>query len=481
MKLKDLLEGVAVIEMTADPETEINNILRDSRLAHKGCMFAALPALTGGRHGIDYAQKAVQAGAECLLCDTDCPEGLPYVRVESAEKAFAICSANFHGNPAKRLRLIGVTGTNGKTTVTHLLKQVLESRGHSCGLIGTNHILIGSAELESKNTTPEAFELHGIFAKMVESGCEFGIMEVSSHALASGRVEGLRFEVGIFTNLTQDHLDFHGCMEAYAAAKRRLADMSEHFVINIDDDYASVFEEAAGEKKLTVSAARDRADIVAKEIRYNPDSVDFVALTTGKLCRMHLGIPGEFSVHNALSAIGGCAALGMSFEEIAPGLAGSEGPCGRAEIVKVDRPFSVMIDYAHTPDALENILMAVRPGVKGRIIAVFGCGGDRDRTKRPKMGAVVERLADVAVVTSDNPRTEDPDAIIAEIVAGMKKKTRPIVIENRREAIAKALSIAREDDLVILCGKGHETYQEINGVKYSFDEREVVRELLKED
>lgn len=480
MKLKDVLAGVPVIKTNADPETEITFITRDSRAAGPGAMFAAIPALTGGKHGIDYAESAAAAGAACVLCDRECPEGIPYVMTGRAEQALALCSANFWGRPAERLKLIGVTGTNGKTTVTHLIKQILEGRGHSCGLIGTNHILVGERELESGNTTPEAFRLHEIFREMADAGCEYGIMEVSSHALASGRTDGLNFAVGAFTNLTQDHLDFHGTMENYAAAKQILVGMCDKFVINDDDNYADVFKALAGERGLTVSVRNDGADIVAKDIRYLPDGVEFVALTTGKLCRMRLGIPGEFSVHNALSAVGVCCALGMSFEEVAPGLAAAKGPLGRAEIVPTDREYTIMIDYAHTPDALENILRAVRPGVKGRIIAVFGCGGDRDRTKRPRMGAVVERLADIAIVTSDNPRSERPEDIIEDILAGMKKKGRRLVIENRREAIGKALETAKKDDLVLLCGKGHETYQEINGVKHPFDERDVVRDYLKE-
>ena len=481
MKLNDLLNNIPIQAASCDLTAEVAGITLDSRRCKPGYVFCAVVGAESGVPGIRYAQKAVENGAVCVLCDTDCPADLPFVRVADAELALAEVSANFYGHPAEKLRLIGVTGTNGKTTTTHLVRDILTHAGKKCGLIGTNELMIGDQVITSHpvfSTTPEPPELHALFAQMVEAGCEFAVMEVSSHALALNRVYGLRFEVAAFTNLSQDHLNYHGTMEAYAAAKAKLFRQADCSVINLDDAYAQQMIDAAAGKTVTFSLRNNKADLIAKSIRFLPHAAEFEALTLDSIQRMRINIPGAFSVENALTAVGICNAVGVSLPNIAEGLAGASGVCGRAEIVPVGQPYTVMIDYAHSPDSLSNILKTVRPVTEGQLIVVFGCGGDRDRTKRPIMGRIAECMADFCIVTSDNPRTEEPEAIIDEIVGGMKK-TNHIRIENRRKAIGHALDMAKPGDFVLIAGKGHEMYQEIQGVRHPFDEREVVRTHLQ--
>ncbi len=373
--------------------------------------------------------------------------------------------------------MIGVTGTNGKTTTTHLIKHILESYGHKCGLVGTNGNMIGDEFLDTERTTPESRDLFELLAEMVDKGCEYAVMEVSSHSLVLDRVAGIHFKTAVFTNLTQDHLDFHGDMESYFEAKRILFSRCDNAVINVDDPYGKRLAEDVKCAKVTVSAKNDAADIVAKNIVMKASSVRFEAVMIGSISRVTLGIPGMFSVHNALSAIGGCVCCGISLQDAASALAGAHGVKGRAEVVPIpeDKGFTVLIDYAHSPDGMENILKTVRGFTKGRLISVFGAGGNRDKTKRPKMGRIGAELSDICVITSDNPRKEEPMSIISEVVAGATgKKSRIIVVEDRRKAIAKALSIAKPDDVVVLLGKGHETYQEISTGKIHLDEREEV-------
>lgn len=477
MKLYEVFEGVEAGLFGVDGNIDITGITHDSRRVVPGMLFAALPGADSGIHGMTYAQKALEKGAAAVMADVEPVGGMPFVKVANAETAYSLAAANLEGRPAEKLKLIGVTGTNGKTTTTHLITEILTRTGKKCGLIGTNEILIDGASEISPNTTPEGPELHAYFRRMVEAGCEYCIMEVSSHSLALGRVAGLRFAVAAFTNLTQDHLNFHGTMDNYAAAKAELFKMADSSVINLDDEAAGIMHAAATGRKLTYSTKKNSAGLVAKYIRLFPESVEFEALCDAGIKRMKLGIPGMFSVENALTSVGVCLELGMGLEDIARGLAEAHGVCGRAEIVPVGKEYTVMIDYAHTPDSLENILKTVRPSTSGRVITVFGCGGDRDRTKRPIMGGIAEELSDLCIVTSDNPRTEVPEKIVADIVAGMKKDNREVIVD-RKAAIARALEIAGEGDLVLIAGKGHELYQEINGVKNHFDEREIVREIL---
>lgn len=472
MKLQELLRGVAVKSSTAADDLEIREVRYDSRAVQAGDLFVAIRGFATDGH--QYIGKALEQGAAAVVCE-EAPEGVPAVVVENARQALAEIAANRFGHPADSMVMLGVTGTNGKTTTTYLVKHMLEDAGHKVGLIGTNQNLIGDEVIETERTTPESYELHALFARMRDAGCTHVIMEVSSHSLVLDRVHGIHFAVGAFTNLTQDHLDFHKTMEEYRRAKAMLFAISDRGVINLDDDAAQAMLADAKCPCLTFSCEKDAADLTAKNIRLHADGVEFVATTKGELARVKLPIPGQFSVENALAALGMVLQTGMPLGDAAHALATATGVKGRVEVVPTDTDYTVLIDYAHTPDGVENVLRAVRGFAKGRVIALFGCGGDRDRTKRPKMGKIAAELADFCVVTSDNPRTEEPKAIIDDILEGMKGTKTPMqVIVDRPEAIHWALAHAKKDDVIVLMGKGHETYQEVNHVKHHMDEREIV-------
>lgn len=472
MKLQELLRGVAVKSSTAADDLEIREVRYDSRAVQAGDLFVAIRGFATDGH--QYISKALEQGAVAVVCE-EAPEGAPAVVVENARQALAEIAANRFGHPADSMVMLGVTGTNGKTTTTYLVKHMLEDAGHKVGLIGTNQNLIGDEVIETERTTPESYELHALFARMRDAGCTHVIMEVSSHSLVLDRVYGIPFAVGAFTNLTQDHLDFHKTMEEYRKAKATLFAISEKGVINLDDDAAQAMLADAKCPCLTFSCEKDAADLTAKNICLHADGVEFVATTKGELARVKLPIPGHFSVENALAALGIVLQTGMPLADAAHSLATATGVKGRVEVVPTDTDYTVLIDYAHTPDGVENVLRAVRGFAKGRVIALFGCGGDRDRTKRPKMGKIAADLADFCVVTSDNPRTEDPKTIIDDILEGMQGTKTPMeVIVDRPEAIHWALAHAKKDDVIVLMGKGHETYQEINHVKHHMDEREIV-------
>ena len=474
MKLQD----VAVKSAAAPMDLEIGEVRYDSRAVRPGDLFVAIRGFATDGH--QYIAKALAQGAAAVVCE-EAGAGVPAVVVADSRVALAEIAANRFGHPADAMTMVGVTGTNGKTTTTYLVKHILEAQGHKVGLIGTNQNLIGSEPIETERTTPESYELHALFARMRDAGCTHVVMEVSSHSLVLHRVHGIHYAVGAFTNLTQDHLDFHKTMEGYRRAKALLFSVCGKGVINLDDPAAGKMIADAKCPVLTFSAESDDASLSAKNIELRADGVDFVCAMEGSLARVHLGIPGMFSVHNALTALGTAVALGVPLERAAAALADASGVKGRAEVVPVPADYTVLIDYAHSPDGVENILNAVRGFSKGRVVALFGCGGDRDRTKRPKMGAIAARLADFCIVTSDNPRTEDPDAIIADILAGMQdSKTPREVICDRREAIRWTLAHAKKGDTVVLMGKGHETYQEVNHVKHHLDEREEVQKYFAE-
>lgn len=472
MKLQELLRGVAVKSSTAADDLEIREVRYDSRAVQAGDLFVAIRGFATDGH--QYIGKAIEQGAVAVVCE-EAPAGVPAVVVENARQALAEIAANRFGHPADSMVMMGVTGTNGKTTTTYLVKHMLEDAGHKVGLIGTNQNLIGDEVIETERTTPESYELHALFARMRDVGCTHVIMEVSSHSLVLDRVHGIRFAVGAFTNLTQDHLDFHKTMEEYRKAKAMLFAISDKGVINLDDDAAQAMLADAKCPCLTFSCEKDAADLTAKNIRLHADGVEFVAATKGEIARVKLPIPGHFSVENALAALGMVLQTGMPLSDAAHSLATATGVKGRVEVVPTNTDYTVLIDYAHTPDGVENVLRAVRGFAKGRVVALFGCGGDRDRTKRPKMGKIAAELADFCVVTSDNPRTEDPKAIIDDILEGMKGTKTPMqVIVDRPEAIHWAMAHAKKDDVIVLMGKGHETYQEVNHVKHHMDEREIV-------
>ena len=476
MKLQDLLKGVAMLESTAAPDTEINEVRYDSRAVRPGDLFVAIRGYATDGH--QYIGKALEQGAAAIVCE-EAPAGAPAVVVENARRALAEIAANRFGHPADSMTMLGVTGTNGKTTTTYLVKHMLEDAGHKVGLIGTNQNLIGDEVVETERTTPESYELHALFARMRDAGCTHVIMEVSSHSLVLDRVHGIHFAVGAFTNLTQDHLDFHKTMEEYRKAKALLFTISDKGVINLDDPAAGAMLADAKCPCLTFSCEKDAADLTAKNLKLHADGVEFVAATKGDLARVKLPIPGHFSAENALTALGIVFQLGMPLADAAKSLATATGVKGRVEVVPTDTDYTVLIDYAHSPDGVENVLRAVRGFARGRVVALFGCGGDRDRTKRPKMGKIAADLADFCIVTSDNPRTEDPKAIIDDILEGMKGTKTPMqVIVDRPEAIHWALAHAKKDDIIVLMGKGHETYQEVNHVKHHMDEREIVRDFF---
>ena len=474
MKLADLLKGVEVRELKASPELEIADVCYDSRRAAADTLFVAVRGFESDGHRYIYAAAA--KGAVCAVCEEPPECDIPYVIVPDSRLALALISVNYFRSPASEMVMMGVTGTNGKTTTTYLLKHILEvCMDAKVGLIGTNQNMIGSEVIPTERTTPESFEVQRLFARMRDAGCTHVVMEVSSHALVLDRVYGVRYAVGIFTNLTQDHLDFHKTMEAYCDAKAILFRNCAVGVCNRDDPWMERLT-AQATCRLFTYGEHPEADLRAENIELAADHIAFDAVTDSRRARVRVGIPGGFMVYNTLGVLGAALALGIPLEKSADALGRSAHVKGRVEVVPTPgKDYTILIDYAHSPDALENVLTAVRGFAKGRVVAVFGCGGDRDRTKRPKMGAVAARLADFSVVTSDNPRTEDPAAIIAEILPGMAgAEDRYTVVENRVEAIGWAMDHARKDDVIVLCGKGHETYQEINHIKHHLDEREVV-------
>ena len=477
MKLRDLLAGVPLTGENPGPDMEISSISNDTRTLRPGALFVALPGDKTDGHL--YLQAALDKGAAAVLCQRVPDFSGPWLTTQDSRLALALVSANWFCRPGDGMTLAAVTGTNGKTTTTSLLKELLERAGGArVGLIGTNRNMIGDRELPAHRTTPESYELQSLLRQMADEGCTHVVLEVSSHALVQHRTAGLVFDVGVFTNLTQDHLDYHHTMEEYRDAKGLLFEQCKRAVLNLDDGAGRWYEERVSCPVFTYSENNARADLSAKNIRLFPGHVEFEALTLGNLAHIHLPIPGGFSIYNALAALSAGLCLGMGLESMAWVMPNLHGVKGRVEVVPVPRAYTVIIDYAHTPNALENILTTARDFTAGRLICVFGCGGDRDRTKRPIMGAIAAELADLAVVTSDNPRTEDPRAIINDILAGMEGADLHVE-SDRRAAIAWTLDQGRPGDVIVLAGKGHETYQEIGGVRHHLDEREVVAEYFR--
>lgn len=473
MKLQAILQGLEPLEVHADLSREITGICYDSRAVKPGNLFVAICGYDTDGH--KYIPMALEKGAACVLCEKAPAEG-EYVLLSDTRRGLALAGANWYGNPAGEMTMIGITGTNGKTTTTYLVKHILEDcLGAKVGLVGTIQNMIGDEVLHTERTTPESLELQALFRHMADAGCTHVVMEVSSHALCLHRVDGVTFDVGVFTNLTQDHLDFHKTMEEYCRAKAMLFARSKVGAVNVDDPWAKEILAHATCPVITYSA-KGQAALEATDIRLEPHHVAFTARYQGTETACTLGIPGAFSVYNALSALSAALALGIAPEKAAASLATARGVKGRAEVVPTPgKDYTVLIDYSHTPDSLENILKTVREFARGRVIAVFGCGGDRDPIKRPIMGKIAADLADLVVVTSDNPRTEDPMAIIDQILVGIPKDQTPTtVIENRRQAIRWAMDNAQAGDVIVLAGKGHETYQEIGHEKFHLDEREEV-------
>ena len=479
MKLAQLLEHIDILESTADPGLEISGISYDSRKTKPGDLFVAIKGFEADGHR--FIPKAAANGAAAVLCEDAPTDGTPYVKIRDCRYGLAIASREFYGNPAASMKLVGFTGTSGKTSSTHILKHVLEAElGAKVGLIGTNGNMIGDRLLHTEHTTPESLELHQLFKQMAVEGCTHVVMEVSSHSLTLERVAGIDFDVAVFTNLSQDHLDLHGTMEEYAKAKKKIFSQCKSGWVNIDDERGAFMMDGANCPIMRFAAKRD-AELTAENIHLSAEGVSFTANYKGESVPTKLAIPGLFSVYNALSVMAACLSLGMSLQAAADGISSAKGVKGRMEPVPTDGDYSVIIDYSHKPDALEKALKALRPVTRGRLIVLFGCGGDRDRGKRPIMGRVAAENADLVIVTSDNPRTEDPMDIIREILPGLEQSETPHkMICDRPEAIRWAIDNAGPGDVILLAGKGHEDYQIIGHEKHHMDEREIVADWLKE-
>ena len=470
-KLQDVLAGVAVTAEQAD----ITALVCDSRKVVPGCAFVCIDGVAVDGH--TFAAAALEAGAAALIVQRDL--GLPHqVIVEDTRLAWALMSANWFGRPAEQLKIIGITGTNGKTSTTYMIKQMLEACGYKVGLCGTIQNLIGDRAVATGHTTPDAYELQELFAAMVAEHCDYAVMEVSSHALDQHRVAAVPFVAGVFTNLTQDHLDYHKTMENYCDAKRRLFEHSAVAIVQANDPWTKRITAGLTCPILTFSNG-EGGTYTADDVEYLPDGVAFTVNGPSVSGRVKLAIPGEFSVCNAMGAIVTALAIGLPFDTVCAAVGAMTGVKGRAEIVPTGRDFTVVIDYAHTPDGLEKICQALQHGLKGRLVTLFGCGGDRDRTKRPKMGAAAAALSDFLIVSSDNPRSEEPEAIIEEILPGIPDDTPYVVIPDRAEAVRWAIENAQPGDTILLAGKGHETYQIIKTGSIHLDEREIIQEVLQ--
>ncbi len=491
MRLGDLLRGLDQAIIHGNPDTEISGVRYDSRRVTPGDLFVAMPGQKADGH--QFLDEAIRRGAAALLVKKDklpIPKaGVTVTEVPDTRKALAIASNIFYGFPSRSMVLIGITGTNGKTTSSYLIKGILEAAGKRVGLIGTISYQMGGEQIPAPHTTPESADLQEILAKMRDRGLEYVVMEVSSHALEQDRVFGTVFDIALFTNLTQDHLDFHTTMEEYFRAKLRLfqdlkpkGTIKIRGVINLDDKWG---KQIIGEMKFPCLSysLTDKGDIIARECLSGSDGASFTAVTPVGKFSIKSKLAGRHNLQNILASIGVACALDIPIKAIQDGISGVENVPGRLEKVSEGQDFEVFVDYAHTEDALRNLLSLAKEISRGKIITVFGCGGDRDRGKRPKMGKVARDMSDIMIITSDNPRGEDPLAIIEEIetgISGLKRGTDYFVVEDRRSAIEMAVNLAMPGDTVILAGKGHEDYQIIGGKRLHFDDREVARKIIRE-
>jgi UDP-N-acetylmuramoyl-L-alanyl-D-glutamate--2,6-diaminopimelate ligase len=478
MQLTELLAATEVEAVSGDAAVEITDLAYDSGRVHDGTLFFCVPGQS--RDGHDFGPAAVEAGAVALVVERDLDLPVTQIRVADARAAMAPLAARFWGDPTAELQLAGITGTNGKTTTAFLLRAILEEAGRNCGLLGTVKQVVGGVEEEVVRTTPEAIDLQATFRRMLDAGDEACVMEVSSHALALHRADSIRFDTAVFTNLSQEHLDFHSDMEDYFAAKRLLFEAGHGAaVVNLDDPYGQRL--AAEVDCLSFSAGGAAADFAAADVELGPSGASFRAVSAEGSVQVSTRLPGHFNVSNALAAMTAAHTLGVSAEQSAAALEAAGGVPGRFEPIEEGQPFTVLVDYAHTPEALENALRAARMLTEGRLISVFGAGGDRDREKRPHMGRIGAELSELAIVTSDNPRSEDPEAIIAQILAGIGDDREGVRVEpDRRSAIGLAFREAAAGDTVVIAGKGHEQGQEFEeGRKIPFDDRNVAREELR--
>lgn len=479
MTLSELLKDVNIKKIDGGGSMKISGIACDSRKVKPGNVFVCITGYETDGH--KYAKSAVENGAVAVVAEHDLPTvDVPCVIVDNTRKAMSEMAATFYDYPYKKFKLIGITGTNGKTSTTYLIKSILEHLGKKVGLIGTNQNMIGDMIMETSRTTPDSLELMQLFDMIASHNVDYVVMEVSSHALALDRVTACTFDVGAFTNITQDHLDFHKTMEEYLAAKSILFNICNTGVVNKDDARSEYLIENARCRNMITYGINQDCDLKASNIILNEDGVKFDINYGGMEEHVDLPIPGEFSVYNALTAIGCCMAENIPLDLAVDGLHSAKGVKGRIEIVRTPGTnYTVIIDYAHTPDGLLNVINAIRGFAKGRIVTLFGCGGDRDASKRPIMGKIAGELSDFCIVTSDNPRTEDPEKIIKQVVEGVKQTDCDYeVITNRFSAIEYALDHAKKNDIILLAGKGHETYQVLGKDTIKFDEREIVQKLL---
>ena len=486
MNLKEILVGIEGIKAKGNIELDITNVDSDSRNIKENGMFIAIQGYE--TNGIDYIQDAINNGAIVIMINENTniqkisiPDNITLLVVADTRKALAICACNFYSNPSRKFTLIGVTGTKGKTTTTFMIKKILEKQGKKVGLIGTIATYIGDKKIEdSSRTTPESIQLQEIFSKMLKENVDVVVMEVSSQSLKLNRVLGCDFDIGIFTNFSEAHISKHEHpdMEDYFNSKLKLFDMCKTCFTNADDVYGAKVGRIAKTPEITTYGIDNFCHILAKDITITNSYVDFKVKIDNQNERVKTCIPGRFSVYNSLAAICVAKKLGANAEQIKAALEEVRVP-GRSELVDNKKELNIMIDYAHSPESLESILQAVKSYTKGKVISVFGCGGDRDTNKRPIMGEISGRIADYTIITSDNPRTENPDEIVNQIEVGIKKtKGQYTCIVDRKEAIKQAIQMANKNDIIVLAGKGHETYQEINNVKNPFDERIIVKEII---
>lgn len=487
MNLKKILTGLDEIKAKGEIDREVTTIENDSRKVVEGSMFFAIKGFS--TDGTQYIQSAIEKGAKVILVDeqTDfrslnIPQDVTLIVVKDARYAMAICACNFYDNPSRKFKLIGVTGTKGKTTTTFMMREIFQKQGIKAGLIGTIAVYSGDKKLkDSDRTTPESIELQQLFAQMYEDGCKVVIMEVSSQSLKLNRVAGCDFDVAVFTNFSEDHISAkeHPNMEDYFNSKLKLFQMCKCGFVNIDDLHVCKVPKLFPDSDIKTYGIDNSCNLLAKDITITNSYVDFKVKLGDRNERVKVGIPGRFSVYNSLAAISVALKFGCDPETIKEALLEVRVP-GRSELVNNSKDLTIMIDYAHSPESLSNILHAVKSYTRGRVISVFGCGGDRDSAKRPQMGEISGMVADFTIITSDNPRTEDPQKIVDQIEEGIKKtKGKYTVIVDRVEAIRYAINMASKKDIIVLAGKGHEPYQEINGVKHPFDERVIVNQIIK--
>lgn len=487
MQLKEILVGIEGLKVRGNLDIDITHLDKDSRNIKENGLFVAIKGFSEDGH--EYVETAIKQGATAVILQEGVsaelikkiPTDITIVVAKDTRYALAICSCNFYGNPSRKFKLIGITGTKGKTTTSFMTKKILEKAGKKVGLIGTIATYIGDKKLEdSDRTTPESNKLQETFGKMAEEGCEVVVMEVSSQSLKLHRVAGCDFDIGVFTNFSEDHISEkeHPDMEDYFSSKVQLFKMCKTAFINADDYHVAKLPKLVPECNITTYGIDNFCNVLAKDITITNSYVDFKVKLGMKNERIKTCIPGRFSVYNSLAAICVGEKLGATAEQIKEALEEVRVP-GRSELVNNKKDLTIMIDYAHSPESLENILNAVKSYTRGRVISLFGCGGDRDKTKRAIMGEISGRIADFTIITSDNPRTEDPQKIVEQIEEGIKKtKGKYIVVVDRVEAIKTAIKMADKKDIIVLAGKGHEPYQEINGVKYPFDERVIVNSII---